>query len=46
MRMNLNQSLQLFFCFSFDDIMAIEGKQVAGEPDSSEEEERERQDMR
>ena len=26
--------------------MDIEGKQVAGEPDSSEEEERERQDMR
>ena len=33
------------FC-SFDDTMDIEGKQVAGEPDSSEEEERERQDMR
>jgi len=31
---------------SFDDTMDIEGKQVAGEPDSSEEEERERQDMR
>ena len=26
--------------------MDIEGKQVAGEPDSSEEEERERQDLR
>ena len=33
------------FC-SFDDTMDIEGKQVAGEPDSSEEEERERQEMR
>merc|ERR1719500_614398 len=31
---------------SLDDTMDIEGKQVYGEPDSSEEEERERQDLR